>query len=129
MKLRKHALLWVALLGPTAELGAQDVLAPGARLRLTAPAIAKQRMVGRLIAEEADSLRLEVGTGVITLPRESVTKMRSATLAAGRRTGRASAYWWVRSPAQPLATPWVRIRRMPLRFARWVGVPLSDRCG
>ncbi len=75
MKLRKHALLLVALLGPTSELGAQDVLAPGARLRLTAPAIARERMVGRLISEDADSLRLEVGTGVITLPRESVTKV------------------------------------------------------
>lgn len=75
MKLHKSTLLLMVLFGPNSGLGAEDVLAPGERLRITAPLHPRHQFVGTLIAEDADSLRLEVGKEVITLPRQSVTKL------------------------------------------------------
>jgi hypothetical protein len=83
MRMHKSTLLLVVLFGTSSGLGAEDVLAPGTRLRVTTPLHSENPMVGTLIAEGEDSLSLEVGEQVVSVPRQSVT-----TLEVSRHRGR-----------------------------------------
>jgi uncharacterized protein YcfJ len=81
------ALAWPAL---AAADGPREV-EPGARIRLTAPSVARKILVGTLIADDGESIVVRVGgrTERIVVPRDAVTRMEVQRLPSRRGKGAA----------------------------------------
>jgi hypothetical protein len=92
----------VLVLLPFAHADAAEAAAPvGPRVRVTAPDTDTPRLVGTLVGEDADSLRIDIGRRVVRLPRSAVTQLEFSQ--APSRRGRGATIGFLSGAAAGLA--------------------------
>ncbi len=84
--------LVLVLLSLSEPAAAETVTPAGPRVRVTAPSHLASRLVGTLIAEDTDSLRIAVGTRVVTVPRNAVARLEFSQAPSGRGRGAARGF-------------------------------------
>jgi len=76
-------LLLLALAEPAAAAAAEPAVETRPRVRVTAPSVARSRIIATLVAEDEASLSIAIGKTIVTVPRSEVTRLE-----VSRRRGR-----------------------------------------